>query len=52
MKGAGKLMTVSYKFIGTSNETEISVIGVTPIGSSQAIGRPGLPIVHKLTVTP
>lgn len=52
IKGSGKLMTISYKVIGTANETELSVIGVTPIGASQAIGRPGLPIVHKLSVTP
>lgn len=52
IKGSGKLMTISYRPIGTSAETELSVIGVTPIGSTQAIGRPGLPIVHNLIIEP
>lgn len=52
IKGSGKLLSISYRLIGTAAETELSVIGVTPIGSTQAIGRPGLPIVHNLIIEP
>jgi general secretion pathway protein D len=52
VQGAGKLMSISYKLIGTSPDTELNLIGVTPIGATQAVARPGLPIVHQLTIAP
>lgn len=55
VKGAGRVLTLTCKAIPGQNaidSTTLSVIAVTPIGGQLAVGRPGLPIVHTLTIAP
>ncbi|MDQ1813304.1 cohesin domain-containing protein [Massilia sp. CCM 9210] len=52
-KGPGRILTVVVKpLIPAPGGADLSVIALTPVGAQRAIGRPGLPVVHKLTVTP
>jgi general secretion pathway protein D len=51
-KGEGRLLTVELKPLTASAEAEISVIGMTPIGSSQAVGKPVLPVTHQFVIEP
>lgn len=43
-KGKIKLLSVSYKVIRNAGETDISVISMSPIGVSQTVDRPALPV--------
>lgn len=55
VKGAGRVLTLTCKALpgqNTIDSTTLSVIAVTPIGGQLAVGRPGLPIVHTLTIAP
>lgn len=49
-KGDGRLLKISVRPLVASPEAEISVIGVTPIGSSQPVEKPLLPVSHKIAV--
>ncbi|WP_269532639.1 cohesin domain-containing protein [Chitinimonas sp. BJYL2] len=51
VKGDGRLMTVELKALAPA-EAEISLLRISPVGSSQAIVRPVTPIVHKVSVAP
>lgn len=52
-KGPGRMLSVVVKpLIPAPSGADLSVIALTPVGAQRAIGRPGLPVVHKLTVTP
>ncbi|OEZ54887.1 type II secretion system protein D precursor [Duganella sp. HH105] len=50
-KGAGRVLTVAVKARAPGNGNGIGIIAMTPIGGERAVGRPGLPLVHALTVT-
>jgi general secretion pathway protein D len=52
VKGQGRVLNIVCKPLAPSNGAEISVIGMTPIGSQHAVGRPALPLAHKVVVTP
>ena len=49
VQGSGRIFTVTMKAL-TPGESEISVIGITPVGARQAVGQPQMPAVHKLTI--
>jgi general secretion pathway protein D len=54
-KGRGRLLAIGVKprpIVNGADKTGLSVIAVTPIGAQVAIGRPGLPVVHPLTIEP
>jgi general secretion pathway protein D len=52
VKGGGSLLTVELKPLEAAKEANISLIGLTPIGASQAVTRVSLPVVHKLEILP
>jgi len=47
-KGAGRVVTVTAKLRAPADSAGISVIALTPIGAKSAVGRPGLPVAHRL----
>lgn len=49
-KAKTKLLSISYKVLRQSGETEISVIGMSPIGINQAVERPTLPQVQTIRI--
>jgi general secretion pathway protein D len=49
-KGAGRMLTVTARALAPSNGADISVIGMTPIGGQRAVGRPGLPLAHRVVI--
>lgn len=49
-KAKTKLLSVSYKVLRQIGETEISVIGMSPIGINQAVERPALPQVQTIRI--
>jgi len=49
-KGPGKVLTVVLKPLAAVPVADISVIGVTSIGSQRAIGRPGLPVTQHIEI--
>ncbi|USX11882.1 cohesin domain-containing protein [Oxalobacteraceae bacterium OTU3CAMAD1] len=49
-QGAGRLITMTFKPLAEVPNGEVNLIGFTPIGTKSALGRPNLPIGHKLTV--
>lgn len=51
-KGEGALLMVLLKPLQAVQEAEISVIGMTPIASGGNVGRPALPLVHRLSIVP
>jgi general secretion pathway protein D len=54
-KGRGRLLAVGVKPrppVNGANSATLSVIAMTPVGSQLAVGRPGLPVVHPLTIAP
>lgn len=52
MKEKTKLLSVTYKVLRNVGQTEISVLGMTPIGVNQAVDRPALPNIHKIQIEP
>ncbi|HYD78902.1 MAG TPA: cohesin domain-containing protein [Paucimonas sp.] len=50
VQGGGKLLIVELKPLAAAAEAEISVIGMTPIGSNQAVGKPALPVTHRIAI--
>jgi general secretion pathway protein D len=50
--GEGRLLSISLKPLVANPEAEISVVALTPVGSSQAVARPALPIIHKMAIAP
>lgn len=50
VKGKGRLLTVELKPLAAAAEAEISVVGIIPVGISQAIDRPASPIVYKMEI--
>jgi general secretion pathway protein D len=54
-KGRGRLLAVTVKArapVNGINSVNVGVISMTPIGGALAIGRPGLPVLHTLTIAP
>ena len=51
-KGAGKILAVTVKAKSVTAGGDISLIATTLIGAEKAIPSPGLPLVHRLVVTP
>ncbi|MCG2583855.1 cohesin domain-containing protein [Massilia sp. TS11] len=49
-KGQGRLFTVELRALSTVGEAEIGLIGVTPIGQTQAVSKPNLPLLHAVSV--
>jgi general secretion pathway protein D len=49
-QGAGRLITMTLKPLAEVQNGEVSLIGFTPIGTKSVLGKPNLPIDHKLTV--
>ncbi|HEY8023540.1 MAG TPA: secretin and TonB N-terminal domain-containing protein [Burkholderiaceae bacterium] len=49
-KGSGTLLTIELKALQPTNEANISLIGLTPIGGAQPMTRLTLPIAHKIEV--
>jgi general secretion pathway protein D len=49
-KGDGRLLTIEVKPLAAAANAEIGVIGMTPIGSGQAVQKPVLPVSHQITV--
>jgi general secretion pathway protein D len=53
VKGPGRVLTVTVKpLTPVLTGTEVSLIAATPVGSTRAVSRPGLPIAHRLIVGP
>lgn len=51
VKGEGRLLTIELKPLAAAMDAEISVIGIVPIGISQAIDRPLVPVTHRIEIT-
>jgi general secretion pathway protein D len=52
-KGAARVLSVTIKpLVPALMGTDLSLISATPVGGTKAVGRPGLPIVHKIVVGP
>lgn len=49
-QGGGRLLTIEVKPLAPANDAEIGVIGLTPIGSGQAVQKPVLPVTHQLAI--
>jgi len=49
-KGSGSLLTIELKALQPINEANVSLIGLTPIGGAQPVGRLALPIAHKIEI--
>nr|WP_315476502.1 cohesin domain-containing protein [uncultured Undibacterium sp.] len=49
-KAKNKLLSISYKVLRQIGETDISVIGMSPIGINQAVERPALPQVQTIRI--
>jgi general secretion pathway protein D len=52
VNGGGRLLTVELRPKSVAAEAEFSVVGLTPIGSGQAVQKPVLPITHRFSVEP
>jgi general secretion pathway protein D len=52
VKGAGTLVTVELRPLAAAPDAAISLIGLTPIGGSQAIPRIALPLAHTIEIVP
>lgn len=50
--GAKPLLTVTLKARRQSPDASVSLIAFTPIGAQSAVGRPGLPVSHRITIEP
>jgi general secretion pathway protein D len=51
-KGDGKLLTIKAKIIGGTSETEITVLGATPVGVGSLSSKPNTPISHLIRILP
>ncbi|MET0264257.1 MAG: cohesin domain-containing protein [Duganella sp.] len=51
-KGAGKIVVLTLRAKSVTSAGDISLIATTLIGAEKAIASPGLPLVHRLVVTP
>lgn len=49
-RGAGRVLTLTLRARAPTNEAKITVMGMTPIGAEKAVSRPGLPLIHRLTI--
>ena len=49
-KGEGKLLTIEIKPLTAAANAEIAIIGLTPIGSNQAVTKPALPVSYQLAI--
>lgn len=50
-KGSGQVLVVTVRPKAVSAGADIGVIAMTPIGAEKAVGRPGLPLMHRIVVT-
>ena len=51
-KGAGRVATVTARMLAVPPEgVQISVIAATLVGATRSVGRPGLPLAHRVMVT-
>lgn len=48
--GTGKLAFVKLRALREVPETSVGLIALTPIGADKAVPRPGLPLLHMMTV--
>lgn len=51
-KGEARILTLVLRPLRPSEDAQVAVIGLTPIGARQAVGQVPLPIVHKLVTVP
>jgi general secretion pathway protein D len=49
-QGKGQLLSVELRPLTVNAEAQVSVVGMTPIGSGQALTRPTTPVVYKVAV--
>lgn len=53
VNGAARVLSVTIKPVAPAlMGTDLSLISATPVGGAKAVGRPGLPIAHKIVVGP
>jgi general secretion pathway protein D len=52
VKGEGRLLSIELRLRAADPDAQIVVLGMTPVGSTQAITQPVLPVIHKLTIAP
>lgn len=50
-KGAGKVLAVKLRALKEASEANVTLIAMTPIGAEKAVQRPGLPLVHLMSVS-
>lgn len=51
-KGAGALLVLKLKARAQVAEASVGVISFIAIGAESAVGRPALPLMHNVTITP
>ncbi|QNM94825.1 cohesin domain-containing protein [Chitinimonas koreensis] len=49
-KGPGRLCLIEFRALNPQQGSEISLIGMTPIGAAQPASSPALPLVHAVDV--
>jgi general secretion pathway protein D len=49
-QGEGHLVTIAFKPVAEVQNGEINLLALTPIGTKSALGRPNLPVAHRLSV--
>jgi general secretion pathway protein D len=52
VSGEGRLLSIELRLRAADPEAEIIVLGMTPVGSTQAITRQVLPAIHKIVIAP
>jgi general secretion pathway protein D len=52
VKGELRLLSIELRPLTAAPEARLSIIGLTPIGSTRAIDRPNLPISFPMVITP
>jgi len=50
--GAKPLLTLTLRARRQSPDASVSLIAFTPIGAQSAVGRPGLPVSHRIAIAP
>lgn len=50
--GAGTVVTLKLKARARAADATVGIISFMPVGSKAAVGRPALPVLHKISVAP
>jgi general secretion pathway protein D len=50
-KGNARLFSITLRAL-SPGDADVNVIATTPVGASQAVGQPALPLAHRVTVAP